>query len=56
MTSGPDPKTFRPRLVPRADSPTPRVVIHGRKSYLFNDLYASLMQATWPQLVVTLRT
>jgi len=40
-------------LVPRAGSPAPKVIIHGRKNYMFNDLYASLMQASWPQLVLT---
>ncbi len=53
MTGLSSSNTFRPRLVPRENSPTPRVVIHGRKSYLFNDLYANLMQATWPQLVAS---
>jgi inward rectifier potassium channel len=47
------PHRFRPRLVPRPGKPSPRVVIHGRKRYVVSDLYAHLMQATWPTLVVT---
>jgi inward rectifier potassium channel len=47
------PQRFRPRLVPRPGKPAPRVIIHGRKRYLIGDLYADLMQATWPTLVVT---
>ena len=56
----PDPKptahaanTFRPRLVPRPNGPKPRIVVHGRRRYVMGDLYAHLMQASWPSLVVT---
>jgi len=42
---------FRPRLVPRPGGPRPRIIIQGRKRYLFSDLYAQLMDATWPKLV-----
>ncbi len=42
---------FRPRLVPRANGPKPRIIIRGRRRQLFNDVYAQLMDATWPKLV-----
>ena len=42
---------FRPRLVPRANGPRPRIIIRGRKRQRFNDVYAQLMDATWPKLV-----
>ncbi len=42
---------FRPRLVPRAGGPRPRIIIRGRKRQRFNDIYAQLMDATWPKLV-----
>ncbi len=42
---------FRPRLVPRAKGPRPRIIIRGRKRQRFNDVYAQLMDATWPKLV-----
>ena len=51
--AAPPPGKFRPRLIPRDGRPAPRIVVHGRKRYIFNDLYADLMQASWPQLVVT---
>ncbi len=38
-------------MVPRPGKPAPRVVVHGRKYYFFNDLYARLMDARWPRLV-----
>ncbi len=53
----PDPITaepvsrFRPRLVPRPGKPAPRVIIHGRRKHFFGDLYAELMDASWPQLI-----
>ena len=47
----PSVSAFRPRLVPRANGPRPRIIIRGRKRQLFSDLYAQLMDATWPKLV-----
>lgn len=44
---------FRPRVVPRANGPQLRVVVHGRRRYIIGDLYAHLMQIGWPRLVVT---
>ncbi len=52
----PPPEKFRPRLIARDGRPAPRIVVHGRKRYIFSDLYADLMQASWPQLVVTFMT
>ncbi len=42
---------FRPRLVPRANGPKPRIIIRGHKRHRFNDVYAQLMEANWPKLV-----
>ncbi len=52
MTRTPSPRGFRPRLIPREGGQGPRVVVHGRRRYPFSDLYADLMQASWPQLVL----
>ncbi len=48
----PPPKNFRPRLLPRPGKPSPRVVIHGRRKHFYGDLYAELMDSTWPRLVL----
>ncbi len=56
-TTAPSPVTpaginmFRPRLVPRAGGPKPRIIIRGHKRHRFSDLYAQLMDASWPRLV-----
>ena len=42
---------FRPRVVPRAGGPRPRIIIRGHKRQRWNDLYAQLMDANWPKLV-----
>jgi len=49
--AGPAANIFRPRLVPRPNGPRPRIIIRGRRRQLFNDVYAQLMDATWPRLV-----
>jgi len=43
--------TFRPRLLPRPGKPSPRIIVHGRKKHFYGDLYAELMDASWPKLV-----
>ena len=43
---------FRPRLVPRPNGPKPRIIIRGHKRQRFNDVYAQLMDANWPKLVM----
>jgi inward rectifier potassium channel len=48
----PAPNLFRPRLVPRANGPRPRIILRGHKRQRFNDVYAQLMDANWPKLVV----
>ena len=47
----PPEQRFRPRLVTRPGRPAPRVVVRGRRRTPFGDLYAQLMEATWPRLV-----
>ena len=42
---------FRPRMVPRAGGPRPRIIVRGHKRQRWNDLYAQLMDANWPKLV-----
>ena len=43
---------FRPRLVPRAGGPRPRIIIRGHKRQRFSDTYAQLMDANWAKLIV----
>ncbi|MGZ3298460.1 MAG: ion channel [Asticcacaulis sp.] len=50
-TAGKAANTYRPRLVPRPGGPRPRIIIRGRRRLFFNDLYAQLMDASWPKLV-----
>ena len=45
------PHKFRPRLIARPGKPTPRVVVRGRRKHWSGDIYAQLMDATWPRLV-----
>ncbi len=52
VPQAPAPNLFRPRLVPRANGPRPRIILRGHKRQRFNDLYAQLMDANWPKLVV----
>ena len=52
----PPPHKFRPRLIAREGQPSPRVVVHGRRRQVFSDLYADLMQASWPRLIIVFMT